>query len=620
MRLNTNRKNDLKYLLFLRKLVILFCAGMLMNATIESAEAFVMVREGRPVCFIVLSEDASPAERYAAKELSSHIKSMTGAVIPSRVMEYGDIPSTGRAVLLGQGDWMQNPRFSGSVEDMKLLGDQGLVIRSYNEDELEVLVIGSNSARGTLYAVYELLRRIGVRWYTHDITRYPETKTINLGDIDIGDIPCFDIRGITVRNSDVSNELKARLRLNVGYGFMEDELGCAPLYNPATVTPGDLVPFSLFEKHPELFPLIEGENTVETDVRCFSNPYCAAVAADSIIACLSRDPAITHISIRCKNAAGCQCSKCISVKKREKSESGLILTWVNSVAEKVQRQYPDVIIELCAAGSIERPPEKLKPAENVIIHLYPQGVDQRYTYVESIDIRTMEFIEHFRGWQKLTQRIVVSHDCGNRNMPSAPFPDFRQIMDNIDMYHYEFVEGCIFRCSDLPGMFIADAPLRMWLLSELMWDRYQDGNSLVREWMRGVYGNAKNPMMDYWKHVQKIALTPNIRISADTAPLEYISEDWLERAELMFQIAYALSLTDSTSQRYVRKERLSLWYLRLIEVLKKPDKIMDRTERRKYIELLDKFLNECAELGYERMNVTETLDEFAERLRGKLRK
>jgi len=591
-----------------------------MNATIESTEAFVMVREGRPVCFIVLSEDASPAECYAAKELSFHIKSMTGAVIPSRVMAYGDIPSTGRSVLLGQGDWMQNPRFSGSLEDMKLLGDQGVVIRSYSEDEPEVLLIGSKSARGTLYAVYELLRRIGVRWYTHDITGYPEKKTINLGDIDIGDIPCFDIRGITVRNCDVTDEWKARLRLNAGYCFMEDELGCDPLYNPVTVTPGDIVPFSLFEKHPELFPLIEGENTVEADARCLSNPYCAAVAADSIKARLSRDPAITHISIQCENAAGCQCSKCMSVKKREKSESGLILTWANNIAEKVQRQYPDVIIELCATGSIERPPEKLKPAENVIIHLYPRDVDQLYTYVESIDIRTMEFMEHFHGWQKLTQRIIISHDCGNKNMPSAPFPDFRQIMDNIDMYHYEFVEGCIFQCSDLAGMYISNAPLRMWLLSELMWDRYQDGNSLVREWMKGVYGNARNPMMDYFKHIQKIALIPNVRIAADTPPLEYISEEWLDRADLIFQLAYALSLSDSTSLRHVRKERLSLWYLRLIEVLKKPDIIQDRTQRRKYIELLDKFLNECAELGYERMNVTETLDEFAERVRRKLRK
>jgi hypothetical protein len=589
---------------------------------VRAAGAFVMVRDGLPMCFIVLREDAAPAEKYAARELTTHLKQITGAGIPVRVMKYDDIPETGRAVLLGHGDWLKKPRFRDSLEDMNILGGQSLVIKSYGGSKPEVLILSGKTPRGTLYAVYELLRKIGVRWYTKDVTGFPGNKTIDLGEIEISDLPCFDFREVSIPEADVSPEWRARLRLSAGFGFMEKELACLPVFYPLEVHSDSLIPAVLFEEFPGLFPLINGERTPVRTCRCFSDPHCATLASDSIIAYLSDNQNVTCITFYFQDYVySCKCGECARIREREKSESGLVLRWVNSIAERVNREFPGVLFEMNAAGILEKPPEVTVPADNVIIRLCPYGVDQLRLYEDSIDERTMEFMEHFLGWRRLNARVDVSHPCGHKDFPLVSFPDFRQIFKNIEMYHYNFVEGCFFNCAPEQDIFFADAELRMWVLSELMWDRYRDGETLVKEWMRGVYRNARGPMMDYWKHVQNIALTPNTKITSHTEPREYLSADWLDEAARMFQRAYALSLTDSTAHRYIRKARLGFRYMQFLHLLSacssKPQ--LNKQQKEKYLDMLEEWVTDYREFGYERVTATESCEEFADRIREDLK-
>jgi len=580
----------------------------------HTAGAFVLVKDGLPASFIVLGVDAAPAERYAARELSAHVQMVTGAALPVREMGYDDIPETGHAVLLGGGDWLGSPRFAACVADMNMLGDQGFVVRCFDEEKPEVLFVCGKEPRGTLYAVYELLGRIGVRWYTKDITRYPSRKTIDLGNVEISDLPCFDFRGVTIPGVDTSPEWKLRLRLNYGRGLAETGLRCPPSYSPLRITLEDLVPPDLFDEQPDLFPLIDGERRADTAGRCFTNPACAAVAADSLRAILARNPRTTAVVIDLAGYdAGCGCGYCRRVREDEKSESGLVLAWLNSVAGALAESHPRVHFELVASGSLEAPPERTAPAGNVVIRLNPKGTDRFRFYEESIDERTMEFVTHLRGWRRLNARLVVVHEMGNHGYPPSPFPDFHQLFRNLEMYHYEFVEGCFFNCPDAPGLFVADAELRTWVLSELMWDRYRNGDTLVREWMKGVYGNSWGPMMDYWKHVEGLAGKPGGKLTIDSDPLGYVTDKWLDEADRMLKRAFALSLTDSVAHRRVRRERLGLWYLRL---LRDASPARPETERvKKRTGLLEKFSREFRELGYRRISANEDIDDFERRCR-----
>ena len=571
--------------------------------------AFTLVRDGLPMSFIVIDSSAEAVERFAAAELVSHVSRMTGADIPIREMEYGDIPSSGRVVLLGAGPWLDLERFGDAAEEMDMLGDQGFVIRAFEDTEPRVLIVGGASPRGTIHAVYELLRIIGVRWYAPDVTSLPSLKTIALGDIALGDLPCFDFRGADMAFPGESALWKSRLRLNAGNGYMERELGCDPVYSPLETKLIDLVPTDLFEDTPDLFPLIDGSRTPESGNRCLSNPETAFAAADSIIALLERFPETTTVTVAFGDSIGlCECDGCRSIRERGGAESELAVTWADLVSETVTAVYPGIVVEIALSGIFERPSPRGVPGESVVIRLIPEGADQRLFYEDSIDMRTMRFVDHLRGWRGVNARIVIDHPCGNMVEPAVPFPDFRQIIGNVGMYHYEFVEGCFFRSAATPGLRVADAELRTWLLSELMWDRYRDGETLVREWIKGIYGNASGAMWDYWRHIRKIAELPNIRITDRTSPADYLSEDWLLQAERMLDRAYALSMTDSTARAYVVRERFSLRYARLLDMISPP--VSDR-DRKRIRALLDSWLADAAEIGCERVSDSLTCAEFA---------
>jgi len=582
-----------------------------------SADALVLVKDGRPVSIVVLGDDPHPAERFAAEELIGHVRLMTGAELPLHEMSYGDIPVTGNAVLVGWGDWMEAPRFEPSIEELGVLGDQGIVVRDYADTEPRVLLVTGDGPRGVLYAAYELLHVLGVRWLTADVTEYPKVKTLDTGDLNIGDIPCFDVRGVDLPEIDHDPLWAARLRLSAGCGFMEDSLGCAPVYSPLPVTCGDLIPAELFEASPDLFPLVDGERRADDGFRCFGNPDCAEVAADRVLELLADTSNVTCITLDLPEMPYlCDCSDCREIREYEKKDSGLVLTWLNDVAGMVARSRPDILFELNVRGPLESPPTVVVPADNVLIGMAPDGVDLLYPVEDSVDERTMAFREHLRGWRLTGARLTVMHPCAHAVYPSVSFPDMEQLTGSVSLYHYEFVENCRFRIGDDDdGMYAADAELKAWLLSELMWNRYRDPDMLVREWMKGVYGNAWGAMFDYFRHVRSIAEKPNLRLTPETPAAEYITDEWLGRGRRMFQRAYAQSMTDETARRHVVKARLGFRFMRLVSLLDRfgRDGPPGGRDRERYLELVGEWLAECGEFGCQRVSDGETCGEFAAR-------
>jgi len=534
------------------------------------AESFMLVRKGLPICFIVLTEDAHPAERFAAEELAWHVRKMTGAEIPVRTMDFEQIPESGQAVFIGAGAWIEDERFEAAFADMQLLGDQGYIMKSTRDSEPELLIVAGATPRATLYAVYDLLRQIGVRWYTPEITHFPSVKTIDLGDVELNDLPCFTYRDVSAGGAVVDELWRARLRLNTGYGYLENNLDCEPLYAPIDISLTELLPASHFEDNPEIFPLIGDIRVGDAATRCLSSHMSVLVAADSIEARLMNAHDVNIIRIALPDSLLCECGDCLSLKDSEGAQSALGLSWLNDLAGRLAEAHPRLKFEFPATGANEKPPASLKPHASLLVRLAPDDLNQLRPYEESIDIRTMEFIGHLRGWRALNAGIVVSHPLGSHRYPHMPFPDFKQSMNSIGVYHFEFAEGCMFRLPELEGALVAGHELRTWLLSELAWDRYRDGDSLVREWMRAVYGPAWSAMMDYYKHVQTLAMKPNIEVGVMAAPETFITAKWIDDADRILGRAAARSLTDERVRDSVTKERMGLDMLKLIFALDVP--------------------------------------------------
>ena len=112
-------------------------------------------------------------ERYAADELARYITRLFHVEVtrggaqspPADVLLLVGTPQTNPAVsqALGSGNWPQ-------------VSDQGIVLKTASLDGKPVLVVGGGSPAATLWAVYELVERWGVRYLlSGDV--YPETRS-----------------------------------------------------------------------------------------------------------------------------------------------------------------------------------------------------------------------------------------------------------------------------------------------------------------------------------------------------------------------------------------------------------------------------------------------------------
>src|SRR5258707_10532675 len=76
-------------------------SSLLLCASLPAAVPVYLVEGGRPLCVVVLPDDATPGEQYAAQEFREHLREISGAEIPE-VVENAYALSMGPAVDIGR--------------------------------------------------------------------------------------------------------------------------------------------------------------------------------------------------------------------------------------------------------------------------------------------------------------------------------------------------------------------------------------------------------------------------------------------------------------------------------------------------------------------------------------
>lgn len=127
--------------------------GLLVGLPIPLADA------AGPKVTMVVSESPSPLEKFAADELTAYLQKLFAADV-ARVTKFA--PAAPNQILLG------NPRSnrviaSAMAKSWPELSPQGHVVKSISLGSTPLLVVGGGSPAATLWAVYELAQRWGVR-------------------------------------------------------------------------------------------------------------------------------------------------------------------------------------------------------------------------------------------------------------------------------------------------------------------------------------------------------------------------------------------------------------------------------------------------------------------------
>ena len=591
---------------------------IILMISVASADAFIMVDDGFPACIIVHRQYAPKAEQFAARELASYLEKMTGAVIPVRTTELEDISPNSRVVLVGQGDWLALPRFSTSADDLEIQGADSFVLRTYSDEAPEVLIVAGGSTRSTVYAAYDLLGRLGVRWFTPAITHIPNRLTVRQSNLDVADFPCFSIREIQSGVTDIPDEWAAHLRLNAHRGLLERELDCDPVWVPRTISLNDFAPADSTVSGVDALPLVDGVRTARTGSWCYTSDASLSAIADNIERRLAIDSTFTHV-ILIPDTTGvlCTCEDCQKAIEGEGSKETLMLRWMERVAESIDDMPFDTTVVLSVPFSCTDALNRVDIPEHRVLLTGDEPLIRNRPFSESLDERVVSYGQILGEWTALYDNVTIRHAVGHYKYPALPFPDMVQTIDTILLYRNEYISGMIPSNPAGQGVLVADDELKTWVYARLMWDSDRDGAMLTREWIKGVYGYAWGPMFDYWKHLQKIALAPYIPLTVHIDPIEYITVEWLNTADRMIQRAYAQSMTDSTAHRYVRKTRLSVSFARLLLVKTHLEKGIEKKGVRytAVSTLLDRWEAEMAEFGYNRVSSDETVAFFTRSLR-----
>jgi len=571
--------------------VSIFTSGTLW-ATLKIAD------DGMSEYCIVLDPGASPSEKFAAEELQHFLKEISGCHLPI------ESSSSPKMILVGGGEILRE------IErglDLGSLGKEGFVIRTRPPH----LILAGGKQRGTLYAVYTFLEDyLGCRWYSSKVSRVPKSEAIEIPPINVTQKPILEYREPYYTDA-FDGDWAARNKANSSSARLQEKHGGKVRYSHFVHTFYSLVaPQRYFDEHPEYFALVRGERRRGNAQLCLTNRDVLGIVIEGVKEWIARDPEADIYSVSQNDCAGwCECPACKALDDSEESHMGSLLTFVNKVAEAIEKEHPDKAIDTLAYQYTRKPPKSVRPRSNVIIRLC--SIECCFSHPLATCSRNASFRDDLVAWSKIAPRLYVWDYVTNFGNYIMPFPNLDVLKPNIKLFVEHNVKG-IFEEGNYSGGGGGEmAELRAYLLGKLLWNPDADVEALKKDFIEGYYGKAAEPIARYVEMLHRKVKDDDIHVhiwSGATSP--YLTDEILAEAEALFDRAEKLA-EDAEILRRVRVARLPVWYVRIM----RPG--LSNSEK---LRLLDMFMEVAREKGIDQIREGRPIIAWEQEVRNALGK
>ena len=486
-------------------------------------KADIVIEKNTPA-FIIISENASETEYFAATELQKYINLISGINIPI-IKERVDNKVDNKSVRIYIGKNRYTEQYI-SLFDKSVTGPgkDSFFIKVRNK---QIILIGGGD-RGTLYSVYEFLEEQGCRWFMPGKLGevIPKKEKIVIEEGEKLYIPDFIQREITTGGGEgLSVEeiidwcAKNKINRNFNIGSRRKEY--CPLWkkrggdlnwqhichNYIFILPNE----KYFKEHPEYYALYKGERIElgnEKGNVCTTNPDVIRIFADYVIDWFNKNPdgSVFPISPPDGMIRWCECPECqklggINFMPGEKgSMTRRQIVFVNEIAKKVYEKHPDRYLLLLAYQNTVDPVPDLKLEKNVIVQIANHGC-----LVHGIDKCEInkKMKERFEGWTKIAHPETGSPGIwdyfllqidGMSGPAYSPLPFARTARDNIRYLKklggkYYFTQA---------GPVQLYNPLPFYVIAKLTWNADTDFERLCDDFFEKFYRESAQPMKSYW--------------------------------------------------------------------------------------------------------------------------
>jgi len=508
---------------------------------------YTLFSNGKSEYRIALSALASESEQWAAGELQHWLKEISGVELPVQKL---DQPHKGPQIVIGYNNAIKEKTGTNAPADV----DESF---RYCNSGPDIYIYGGKM-RGTMYGVMSFLENeLGCRWYTPAVSVIPERKEINFSWYDHSEKP-----GIRVRNDFYFEAFDpvwaARNRMNGTMGFRQQPGGVESYWAVHTFYPL-MPPSEFYDKHPEYYSLIDGKRVHEQAQLCLSNPDVLKIMTERIKNRMLESPEYLIYDVSqndCFNP--CQCDKCQAIVKREGSESGLMIWFVNQVAESVEKEFPDKFIGTLAYQYTRTPPKEIRPRNNVVVRLC--SIECCFAHDFKSCPQNKSFLKDLKQWSALAPHLYIWDYVVNFSHYVMPYPNFKVLQSNIQTLRENNSIG-IMEQAAYQGRGGEFSELRAYLISRLLWNPDCDVEEVINDFMYGYYGRAGKFVRQYFDLLHG-RINQETHIHLGLSPDDPIfSDDFVSESYQLFEQAAKVADNEEILQR-VEMASLPVLYLK----------------------------------------------------------
>lgn len=516
-----------------------------------------LFHNGKSDYSIVLCNNASISEQTAAKELQSYLEQIGGVVLP--IINRDQLEEGQKHIFIGY-----NKKY-GTEYDVERpdKNDEGFTYRNVGDN----IWIYGGSQRGTMYGVYSFLENeLGVRWYTKDYTHITPINKWSFKELYCSEEPFIQYRFDQYYNVEPHKDWLAHNKCNSVWSAQDNEYGGLVAYWNAHTFEQFIPSGEYFQKHPEYFSLRDGKRTPYTQL-CLSNPEVLQICIDKMKQAIAANPLYWVYSMsQSDNQFPCQCEKCRAIEEQYGGHSGLMVWFVNQVADAIKPLYPDKYIGTFAYQYTRKAPKGITPRDNVVIRLC--SIECCFAHPLEECEHNRPFISDMEDWSKIAPHLFIWDYVVNYRQYVAPFPNFYVLAENIKTFKKYNAIGIQEEAQyeSLGGEF---SEMKSWVLSKLLWNPNLDTNALVAQFITDYYGPAATYIQQYFELCHALIKDDTVMgIYIDENNPLYTNEFVVEANNLLIQAREVVAECDDDMRLRVDMVGLQIDYLRMMRTPK----------------------------------------------------
>ncbi|NLF06671.1 MAG: DUF4838 domain-containing protein [Pirellulaceae bacterium] len=515
-------------------------------------------------------DDVICTEAFAALELQKHLRKMTGREDDFAIVDDNDVPE-GELIAVGSpANNAAAKRFASklgvSLKQLEELGPEGYRIKTGEIDGRRATLIAGGGRVGTLYGVYDLLHRLGFRWFSpaefDEVTPAAEWNP----SFDVAERPAFSIRGfhaIEKRDTPEFIQWMVRNRLNQWTVYVDDvplmrKLGMKlvggghdvqvdflapespypynhPRFNGDDDKPADPYPVSetyqgdadkdgkltYYEAHPEWYALIGGKRASKMKPMngpnfCTSNRDAAAEFSKNLVQSITDGKYRNADIVRIWTAdvgRWCECPKC----KTAGTPTDRYLRLVNRVDRELKRAQREglinrpILLRFLAYADVVAPPSKPLPDDfdydTCMVTFFPI----KRCYVHRFGDPNCDFRSHYKeqfdGWIKNPDRHYRGRVCIGEYYNYSRFKGlpvcFMHVMER-DIPYYHESGARHFHYMHVTTANWGSKALTNYQMARQIWDADADCGSLWDDYFALRYGPAAPAMRCFYESLERM--------------------------------------------------------------------------------------------------------------------